>query len=86
MLKSGLLSQSEFSYSVLSLIISVVKEQMTVKVLRPIGNAVRKAADFIISSTQKMSYASKIEMINQFNFLNFERALIEIVRVRIIVN
>ena len=57
------------------------------EVLRPIGNAVRKAADFIISSTQKMSYVSKIEMTNQLIFfLNFERALIEIVRVRIIVN
>jgi len=63
-----------------------VKEQMTVEVLRPIGNAVRKAADFIISSTQKMSYVSKKEMTNQFNFLNFERALIEIVNIRIIVN
>ena len=59
---------------------------MTVEVLWPIGNAVRKAADFIISSTQKMSYVSKIEMTNQINFLNFESALIEIVRVRIIVN
>ena len=85
MLKSGLLSRSELFY-IFCIVFSVVKEQMTVEVLRPIGNAVRKAADFIISSTQKMSYVSKIEMTNQFNFLNFERALIEIVRVRIIVN